>query len=342
MSERAIDAGPWVRRGSRAASCGAPLAADQRYCLNCGRAARRAADRLPPPPRDPEPRRVTAAPAGGRDARRRGRPEQRRQRDFAPLAAVGGIAVLGLMLLVGVLIGKGDGGRATAPAPPPVVRGGEGGRRAKTAAATASEGARRRLRRRPKPKRASEGESGGRPGRRRAADSGGRSKRATTPSRNCRNRAPRTTRRTAPKLPDEIATGGQAAAEGQQGPRRRQQGDGGRMSGERWPICSSAATASPSSSPSFSGTSAGLAYEMAIRDHFRLDVLTRQAAELQQVDAELAEVERMLKLDQAAAAGACGSCGALYARGSVFCWQCGKDLMPQTPAQVDRRRRQPS
>lgn len=71
----------------------------------------------------------------------------------------------------------------------------------------------------------------------------------------------------------------------------------------------------------------GMAYEMASRDHFRLDVLAQQAARLQQVDAELAEVERMLKLDQAAAAGACGSCGALYARGSVFCWQCGKDLM---------------
>ena len=42
----------------------------------------------------------------------------------------------------------------------------------------------------------------------------------------------------------------------------------------------------------------GLAYEMASRDHFRLDVLARQAAKLQQVDAELAEVERMLKLDR--------------------------------------------
>jgi hypothetical protein len=74
----------------------------------------------------------------------------------------------------------------------------------------------------------------------------------------------------------------------------------------------------------------GLAYEMATRDHFRLDVLNRQAAKVQQVDAELAEVERLLRLDQGGAAGACGSCGALYARGAVFCWQCGKDLMPQT------------
>ena len=42
----------------------------------------------------------------------------------------------------------------------------------------------------------------------------------------------------------------------------------------------------------------------------------------------------MLKLDQAGAAGACGDCGALYAQGSVFCWQCGKDLMPQSTAET--------
>lgn len=76
----------------------------------------------------------------------------------------------------------------------------------------------------------------------------------------------------------------------------------------------------------------GLAYEMAIRDHFRLDTLSRQAAKLQQVDAELAEVERMLKLGQAGAAGACGSCGALYAQGSAFCWQCGKELIEPVQA----------
>lgn len=38
----------------------------------------------------------------------------------------------------------------------------------------------------------------------------------------------------------------------------------------------------------------GLAYEMAIRDHFRLDVLVRRAAVLQERDAELAETERLL------------------------------------------------
>ncbi|HEU4944416.1 MAG TPA: hypothetical protein VFT10_04570, partial [Solirubrobacterales bacterium] len=48
--------------------------------------------------------------------------EQRPQRDYTPLAAAGGIAVLGLMLLVGVLIGRGDGGNQAATAPPQVVR----------------------------------------------------------------------------------------------------------------------------------------------------------------------------------------------------------------------------
>lgn len=76
----------------------------------------------------------------------------------------------------------------------------------------------------------------------------------------------------------------------------------------------------------------GVAYEMAIRDHFRLDVLSRQAAKLQQVDAELAEVERMLKLGDAGAAGACGSCGALYAQGSAFCRQCGGQLIEPVQA----------
>ena len=47
----------------------------------------------------------------------------------------------------------------------------------------------------------------------------------------------------------------------------------------------------------------GLAYEMARRDHFRLDVLVRAAARLQEVDAELAEAERLLRLEEAAAAG---------------------------------------
>ena len=78
----------------------------------------------------------------------------------------------------------------------------------------------------------------------------------------------------------------------------------------------------------------GLTYEMAIRDHFRLDLLVRQAAKLQQVDAELGSVDRLLHMEQAGAAGTCPSCGALFSRGAVYCWQCGKDLMPQSRIQA--------
>jgi hypothetical protein len=71
----------------------------------------------------------------------------------------------------------------------------------------------------------------------------------------------------------------------------------------------------------------GLAYEMAIRDHFRLDVLTRHAARLQEVDAQLGAVERLARIEDGGAAGACPSCDALYPRGAVFCSQCGHQLM---------------
>lgn len=76
----------------------------------------------------------------------------------------------------------------------------------------------------------------------------------------------------------------------------------------------------------------GLTYEMAIRDHFRLDTLTRRAAELQRVDGELAELDRLLSLEQARAVAACPSCGAMHSRGAVYCWQCGTQLLPTGPA----------
>jgi phosphatidylinositol-3-phosphatase len=47
----------------------------------------------------------------------------------------------------------------------------------------------------------------------------------------------------------------------------------------------------------------GLAYEMAVRDHFRNDVLMSRAALLQERDAELAEVERKLSYERALGAG---------------------------------------
>jgi hypothetical protein len=71
----------------------------------------------------------------------------------------------------------------------------------------------------------------------------------------------------------------------------------------------------------------GLAYEMAIRDHYRLDVLARRAAELQQADAQLGEAERLLSAAQDGVGGACKACGAVHSRGAAYCWRCGSPLL---------------
>jgi hypothetical protein len=76
----------------------------------------------------------------------------------------------------------------------------------------------------------------------------------------------------------------------------------------------------------------GLVYEMAIRDHIRVDVLVRRAALLQDVDAELGEVERILHLEETGAAGVCASCGAPHSSGAVYCWQCGQPLLEHVPS----------
>ena len=76
----------------------------------------------------------------------------------------------------------------------------------------------------------------------------------------------------------------------------------------------------------------GLAYEMAIRDHFRLDVLVRRAAVLQERDAELAEIERLLRMEQEGVAGGCPNCAAPHSRGALYCWQCGATLMQRLPS----------
>ena len=73
----------------------------------------------------------------------------------------------------------------------------------------------------------------------------------------------------------------------------------------------------------------GLTYEMAIRDHFRLDVLVRKAAELQEADAELGEVERLVADAEQGVGGQCRACGAPHSRGAAYCWRCGQPLMLQ-------------
>ena len=79
----------------------------------------------------------------------------------------------------------------------------------------------------------------------------------------------------------------------------------------------------------------GLAYEMAIRDHFRLDVLVRVAAELQRLEGELGEVERLLKIEAEGATGQCGHCGAFHGRSAAYCWQCGRQLLDLRSASAE-------
>ena len=78
----------------------------------------------------------------------------------------------------------------------------------------------------------------------------------------------------------------------------------------------------------------GLSYEMAIRDHYRLDVLARKAAELQQADAELGEIERLLAGAEAGVHGQCRSCGAVHSRGAAYCWHCGSPLLEEARPSV--------
>ncbi|HEX5989433.1 MAG TPA: zinc ribbon domain-containing protein [Solirubrobacterales bacterium] len=105
-------------------SCGAALADDQRYCLNCGRRQgeprvdfRRHLETEDAATKGPTP----VAGAAGAPAEAPEPAPQKPQRDYAPLAAAGGIAVLGIMLLIGVLIGRGTGNSNDSAAAPQVV-----------------------------------------------------------------------------------------------------------------------------------------------------------------------------------------------------------------------------
>ena len=73
----------------------------------------------------------------------------------------------------------------------------------------------------------------------------------------------------------------------------------------------------------------GLVYEMMVRNSIDVDVIVKRAVPLQDADAELAEVERILRMEESGIAGACGGCGAPHSSGATFCWQCGKPLLAQ-------------
>jgi hypothetical protein len=87
--------------GSSCPECGSALAADQRYCLNCG--WRNGKARV-----DYETQilgRGQPATAGGPVA-----PSATPGPQWSPVMAIGAIALLGVFLLLGVLIGKKDNG----------------------------------------------------------------------------------------------------------------------------------------------------------------------------------------------------------------------------------------
>lgn len=193
--------------GEPCRDCGAALATDQRYCLNCGR--RRGEPRVdfrehlngdgPPAAsalgaKAPEP---VAAPAA--------EPEKR-QRDYAPLAAAGGIAVLGVMLLIGVLIGRGTG-TATSSAPPPqVVTVGAAAEGAATASDAQAGGGGKQA----KAKEVSKG--GGKKGAN-AAGTGGTGDAVVASEdglQQLQEQSPEEYQDSSAKLPDEIATPGKA------------------------------------------------------------------------------------------------------------------------------------
>jgi hypothetical protein len=114
MATHDVHAPPTVSHGEPCASCGAPLAADQRYCLACGA------------PRSPGVRAyaarsgtatgVTTTTVASADET----PEAARLR--TNLSALGALACLLLALGIGVLIGRGGADRGTVkPAPAQVI-----------------------------------------------------------------------------------------------------------------------------------------------------------------------------------------------------------------------------
>jgi hypothetical protein len=82
----------------------------------------------------------------------------------------------------------------------------------------------------------------------------------------------------------------------------------------------------------------GLVYEMAVRNRIEVEVLVKRAVALQDADAELSEVERIVRMEQTGAAGSCSSCGSPHSTGATFCWQCGQPLLQQVPSDAIVRR----
>jgi hypothetical protein len=82
----------------------------------------------------------------------------------------------------------------------------------------------------------------------------------------------------------------------------------------------------------------GLVYEMAIRNRIQVEVLVKRAVVLQDADAELSEVERIVRMEETGTAGSCSNCNAPHSSGATFCWQCGQPLLEQVSSDAILRR----
>jgi hypothetical protein len=82
----------------------------------------------------------------------------------------------------------------------------------------------------------------------------------------------------------------------------------------------------------------GLTYEMAVRNSVDVELLVKRAVALQDADAELSEVERIVRTEETGASGSCKHCGAPHSSGATFCWQCGKPLLEQVSGDAILRR----
>jgi hypothetical protein len=192
------------REGERCRECGASLAKDQRYCLNCGK--RRGDPRIDfrkyeTPAQQPQ----EAAPLPPA--------EEKPSRDYTPLAAVGGIAVLGIMLLIGVLIGKGDSESAAPPPAQVVVPGG-----AIDTGATASEGAGGKARAGAKQAKAKGGGAQGGVVKGGGTNTGNAPVASDEQLQQLQEQSPQEYAENSAKLPDEIATGGAPPPEDNKAP----------------------------------------------------------------------------------------------------------------------------
>jgi hypothetical protein len=82
----------------------------------------------------------------------------------------------------------------------------------------------------------------------------------------------------------------------------------------------------------------GLVYEMAIRNRIKVEVLVKRAVALQDADAELSEVERIVRSEETGTAGSCAGCSAPHSSGATYCWQCGQPLLEQVSSDAILRR----